>query len=617
MSSDAAPLSRAVESREDMLLALENLYLRAQDEREPDLREPRAQLGGAGLLRIALERYLLRVGLFLLERLPSTPALRKQWRDAEQFAASKLCRRIVQDLARPETATLPEVAPTLDAAREGQLFHRVNDELSALLHGRRPPPPAAHILQETAQFCEALLRAIGPRPWKLDRAARCADWSVLRPLSRTHTHELYLALDPRGQRRTLLVSRTTSAMESTPDTSLFAPTEPLRATSRAGTHHGAAWILAPTELGPTLADVVEDTRGGDSGLYRALDVGSKLVRLGRISSRPEAVLFARDDLRFEAPFVLDPVPTSSRDATRAMSALVAFGATASTRGDAHARWLETRAPRAVRSWMLPALIGGAPFEGSDAMLHALDAARRAMPAPDALSVLGAARPVRLPRPLLPALGITVSVVGALSITLVRRDEREPPSPRPPTPAATPTAPSEPLDWQPPADPRAAADTGYRPLAQLADVHRAARRWRDFVHGAVTPVDRVYQLAVRLRTVRERAPSTRTQVDDWWRSWPGRTESISIALDRAHVRERPADDTDAAECQTGESVFEMRVPVRELKPNLSPSDQGRMPCLDLIGIYTVRFVRRPEGLLVCQENWRAEDMQRACPGAARR
>lgn len=165
-------------------------------------------------------------------------------------------------------------------------------------------------------------------------------------------------------------------------------------------------------------------------------------------------------------------------------------------------------------------------------------------------------------------------------------------------------------------PRTLVETDYVPIAQRPEAWAAAQRWTAFVqsYGATT-VERVYLPRVRLRTAR--ADSTREQAQRWWSDWPSLNETFTVDLSSAVVRERPVSadaGLDAPQCQGYSSLVEMRVSVREQKPMLSEQDRRVMPCTDLRGTYTVRFVRSNGELLVCHENWRDADFRAACPGA---
>ncbi|MFO0562908.1 MAG: serine/threonine-protein kinase [Polyangiales bacterium] len=164
--------------------------------------------------------------------------------------------------------------------------------------------------------------------------------------------------------------------------------------------------------------------------------------------------------------------------------------------------------------------------------------------------------------------------------------------------------------------RTTVDTSYVPIAQRPDVLEAAQRWSAFVQSyGATPVERVYLPRVRLRTVS--ASSTREEAQRWWSDWPSHTQTFTVDLSSATVGERPVsvnDGRDARQCEGYSSLVEMRVSVREQKPMLSEQERREMPCTDLRGTYTVRFVRSNGELLVCHENWREADLRAACPSA---
>jgi hypothetical protein len=153
-----------------------------------------------------------------------------------------------------------------------------------------------------------------------------------------------------------------------------------------------------------------------------------------------------------------------------------------------------------------------------------------------------------------------------------------------------------------------------PIAQRPDVLEAARRWKAFVESyGATPVEQVYLPHVRFRT--GRPDLTREQVQRWWAEWPSGNATFTVDLSSAMVIERPANvRIDGFQCQGYPSLIEMRVSVREYKPMLSERVLRQMPCPDLRGTYTVRFVRSNGMLLVCHENWRNEDFRAACPNA---
>jgi hypothetical protein len=591
---DVASTPAGVDTREEMLLALESLYLRCIDEHEHNTPDPRAQLGGAGLVRIAIERYLLRTARFLLERVRLPAAKRKQWDDAEQFAASKLCKLIARELAVPETANLPEVSATLEAVGEHQLFHRANDELSALLHGRQSPPPSPQILGELMQFCSRLLQRLEPRPWRIDRATACVEWSVLRPSARTRTHEFYLALDERGRRRTLIVSRDRTAARPDARAELFAPSEALHASSRAGLLHGIPWVLAPVELGITFADIVDDTHGGESGLARALELSARLMRLGRLSPHPNAILFAREDSRFDAPFVLRAISADSREAPRAITALVAFGATATENGDAHARWLEHRAPRSMRPWLLRAMAGGAPFATSDAMRDALDYARRALPEPHGLSLLGSVRPRLSKGWRIGGIAAATFAFGAIAIAGTIAGTRAHQAPRAPV--------------------------------TMSDAYTLLARWDESVQGmSDRPFEDLYAdnadiNARQRRPARDRAHELRSE-------WTRRRElggffriGPRTLTFQQNASQQPANSAcaDPSNPQARVLTFTAHATWRNPEPNRF------VPCSDLQGPFKWQLRESAEGWRICREGWEfceaicrscsaAPDCPRRCPG----
>lgn len=156
---------------------------------------------------------------------------------------------------------------------------------------------------------------------------------------------------------------------------------------------------------------------------------------------------------------------------------------------------------------------------------------------------------------------------------------------------------------------------YVPVAQQPEVLAAAQRWSAFVQSyARTPVEHVYLPRARLRTM---GTLEHDRLVRWWSDWPGHNEQFTVDLSSAVFRERPVSSDsalDAPPCQGFASLVEMRVSVREQKPLLDERALRQMPCTDLRGTYTVRFVRSNGELLVCHENWRDADYRAACPGS---
>lgn len=169
-------------------------------------------------------------------------------------------------------------------------------------------------------------------------------------------------------------------------------------------------------------------------------------------------------------------------------------------------------------------------------------------------------------------------------------------------------------WIPPAT-LTVIEPNYQPLASRPALRAAAMRWQAFVESyGATDANSVYLPTFRLRTqgTQDVAQATR-----WWDEWRANGEQISVALDHARVLVRPADtrpNADAPQCQNTGLVYEMRVPVREFKPNMRPEQLQQIPCTDLQAIYTVRFVQSGRDFRVCHENWRTVDLCAACPAA---
>jgi serine/threonine protein kinase len=201
--------------------------------------------------------------------------------------------------------------------------------------------------------------------------------------------------------------------------------------------------------------------------------------------------------------------------------------------------------------------------------------------------------------------LTLSIaLGIASLDADRDDRRTYVRAVPPTPVTTIRTPA-PI----PSIPR-----GYSPIANRPEILAAATRWRDFIHSyAATPVEQVYLPFARIRTVRR--DMARADIVSWWSDWRLTDSSLTADLSTAVIRERAVSSdplVDAPPCRVSASLVEMRVRVREYKPQLTEQQLRQMPCRDLRGDYTVRFVRSLDQWLVCHENWRREDYFAACP-----
>lgn len=227
---------------------------------------------------------------------------------------------------------------------------------------------------------------------------------------------------------------------------------------------------------------------------------------------------------------------------------------------------------------------------------------------------GRARRRRLAVLLLTALVAGAALVGVAPA--IRRLSGEPA----PTVHSTPQTADPPSltpsrEWMPTAG-LTAIEPGFRPLGERASLRAAAVRWQRFVesYGSTDPSD-VYLPTFRLRT---QGTQTVSQATRWWDEWRANGEHIWVSLDHARVLQRPVDtrpNADAVQCHPFGWVFEMRVPVRELKPNMSEEQRQQIPCVDFQAIYTVRFVQSGRDFRVCHENWRSVDLCASCPAAS--
>lgn len=217
-----------------------------------------------------------------------------------------------------------------------------------------------------------------------------------------------------------------------------------------------------------------------------------------------------------------------------------------------------------------------------------------------------------------ALLLTALVAGAALVVVppaIRRLSGEPaPTARSTHPMSDPRSLTPSGEWMPTAA-LTAIEPGFRPLGERASLRAAAVRWQRFVesYGGTDPSD-VYLTTFRLRTQGTQSASQATR---WWDEWRANGEHIWVSLDHARVLQRPVDtrpNADASQCHPFGSVFEMRVPVRELKPNMSEQQRQQIPCVDFQAIYTVRFVQSGRDFRVCHENWRSVDLCAACPAA---
>lgn len=218
-----------------------------------------------------------------------------------------------------------------------------------------------------------------------------------------------------------------------------------------------------------------------------------------------------------------------------------------------------------------------------------------------------------PRRRIAAIGATVSLsVACAALYGLSRE----PADESPTAPRTVSAPPITVRsrWTPPPSLTEIEPDFQRIEAQPA-LLAAATRWQQFVESyGATDASAVYLPAFRLRTqgTQDIAQATR-----WWDEWRANGEQISVALENARVYARPADtrpNADAQQCHNVGVVYEMRVPVREIKPNMRPEQLRQIPCTDLQAIYTVRFVQAGRDFRVCHENWRTADLCAACPAA---
>lgn len=206
-------------------------------------------------------------------------------------------------------------------------------------------------------------------------------------------------------------------------------------------------------------------------------------------------------------------------------------------------------------------------------------------------------------------GVTALSVGGLGLYGATR---EPGREAPNEPRSVSSPPTVRASWTPPTR-LTVIEPDFQPLTAQPALLAAATRWQRFVESyGATDASEVYTPQFRLRTMGTRTPA---QATTWWNDWHPNGEQIFVSLAHARVLERPANaDTDAPQCRGGGPVWEMRVPVRESKPNMDAQQLSELPCPDFQAIYTVRWLRWGRDFRVCHENWRSADLCAACPSA---
>jgi serine/threonine protein kinase len=153
------------------------------------------------------------------------------------------------------------------------------------------------------------------------------------------------------------------------------------------------------------------------------------------------------------------------------------------------------------------------------------------------------------------------------------------------------------------------EPGYRAIDTNPELSAALRRWKSFVEsrGRGTPED-VYLARAHLRTQGELSPP---EIASWWAAWEVQDSWFLAATQYGRFRVRAFDaQPDSARCRFFGSVYEVRLPVREILRGRGQQAVREQPYNDFEAVYTVRFVHTSEGFRVCHENWRLVDF---CPG----